>query len=147
MLPIARAACQPSVTPSDRRSVENESCRDGRYRGSVSRTRPSHSVPPAAPGWLMLTSRMNDRTGRLFGLVLAGALIGYGLTPFLSSGWLLIPGVNPLLSNGVVLVGAGVVLGAVCSLGVPWRDTARRLVVGLSAGVIVTLVLLLRTLG
>ena len=59
-------------------------------------------------------------TGRLVGIVAAGALIGYGVVPF--------------FSGGFVLVAAGLVLAAVCRIGVPWRFAAGSLLLGIVAG-------------
>ena len=59
-------------------------------------------------------------TGRLIGIVVAGALIGYGLVPF--------------FAGGFVLLAAGLVLGAVCRIGVPWRSAAGSLLLGIAAG-------------
>ena len=59
-------------------------------------------------------------TGRLIGIVVAGALIGYGLVPF--------------FAGGFVLVAAGLVLGGVCRIGVPWRSAAGSLLLGILAG-------------
>lgn len=64
-------------------------------------------------------------TVRLIGIVAAGALIGYGLFPF--------------FAGGFVLVAAGVVLGAVCRIGVPWRDVTWSLLLGTVAGLAGTL--------
>lgn len=66
------------------------------------------------------------RTGRLIGLVLAGALIGYGVLPF--------------FSGGFVLVGAGVVLGAITSIGMPRGEITRGLLLGFVAGLLGPLV-------
>ena len=64
-------------------------------------------------------------TGRLIGIVATGALIGYGLVPF--------------FAGGFVLVIAGLVLGAVCSIGVHRRDVAWSLLLGVVAGLAGTL--------
>ena len=62
---------------------------------------------------------------RRIGLVAAGALIGYGLVPF--------------FSGGFVLVIAGLVLGAVCRIGVHRREVAWSLLLGVIAGLAGTL--------
>ena len=63
-------------------------------------------------GWSM--------TGRLIGIVVGGALVGYGLVPF--------------FAGGFVLVAAGLVLGAVCRIGMPWRYAASGILLGILAG-------------
>ena len=63
---------------------------------------------------------------RRIGLVAAGALIGYGLVPF--------------FSGGFVLVIAGLVLVAVCGIGAHRREVAWGLLLGLVAGLAGTLV-------
>jgi len=65
-------------------------------------------------------------TGWLIGSVAAGALIGYGLVPF--------------FSGGFVLVIAGLVLAAVCGIGAHRREVAWSLLLGLVAGLAGTLV-------
>ena len=47
-------------------------------------------------------------------------MIGYGLVPF--------------FAGGFVLVAAGLVLGAVCRSGVPWRSATGSLLLGVVAG-------------
>ena len=70
---------------------------------------------------LRVRMRIDARmTGRLIGIVAAGALIGYGLVPF--------------FSGGFVLVIAGLVLGAVFGIGVRRRDVALSLLLGVVAG-------------
>ena len=59
-------------------------------------------------------------TGRLMGFVVAGALVGYGLVPF--------------FAGGFVLVAAGLVIGALCRIGIPWRYAAGGLLLGVLAG-------------
>ena len=63
-------------------------------------------------------------TGRLIGIVVAGALVGYGLVPF--------------FVGGFVLVAAGLVLGALCRIGIPWRYVACGLLLGVLAGLLGT---------
>ncbi len=67
-------------------------------------------------------------TRRRIGMVGAGALIGYGLVPF--------------FSGGFVLVIAGLVLGAVCSIGMRRGDFAASLLLGVVAGLAGTLAFL-----
>ena len=64
-------------------------------------------------------------TGRLIGIVVAGALIGYGIVPFFSGGFVL------------VMVGLG--LGTICSIDVRRRDVAWSLLLGAVAGLAGTL--------
>ena len=59
-------------------------------------------------------------TWRLIGIVGGGALIGYGLVPF--------------FAGGFVLVATGLVLGAVCRIGLPSRQAAGGLLLGVLAG-------------
>ena len=65
-------------------------------------------------------------TGRLIGLIVAGAAIGYGLLPF--------------FAGGFVLVIAGTLLAMVCRIGVRWRDVAWTLSLGCAAALIGALV-------
>ena len=65
-------------------------------------------------------------TGRLIGLVVAGAAIGYGLLPF--------------FAGGFALVIAGVLVAMVCRIGVRWHDVAWTLSLGFAAALIGVLV-------